>query len=121
MKDDHMGTDPAHPRPQELSLSNWTWFSLKGEEFLMPQLALPTIAFAMGDPAGISPELAAKLLNMDEIRLAARLVVFGDERILREGAKVAGVPLDVTVVLAGGGRRRWARHFPARRSEQSSS
>jgi 4-hydroxythreonine-4-phosphate dehydrogenase len=72
--------------------------SLKREEFLMPQLALPTVAFAMGDPAGISPELAAKLLNMDEIRLAARLVVFGDERILREGAKVAGVPLDVTVV-----------------------
>src|SRR3954451_14665289 len=27
MKGGQMGTDPAHPRPQKLSLSNWTWFS----------------------------------------------------------------------------------------------
>src|SRR3954447_23023867 len=28
MKGDHMGTDSVHPRPQELSLSNWTWFKV---------------------------------------------------------------------------------------------
>ena len=27
MKRDHMGTDPANPSPQELSLPNWTRFS----------------------------------------------------------------------------------------------
>lgn len=61
----------------------------------------PTVAFAMGDPAGISPELAAKLLAMDDIRSAAQLVVFGDRRILAEGARVAGVGVDVEAVAAG--------------------
>ncbi|GGH10943.1 4-hydroxythreonine-4-phosphate dehydrogenase [Alsobacter metallidurans] len=51
----------------------------------------PVIAFAMGDPAGVSPELAAKLLALDEIRAEADLIVFGDRRILDEGARVAGV------------------------------
>ena len=58
----------------------------------------PSIAFAMGDPAGISPELAAKLLASPELRAAARIVVFGDERILRGGADVAGVSLELDVV-----------------------
>jgi len=58
----------------------------------------PTIAFAMGDPAGISPELAAKVLALPEVRSAARLVVFGDRRILDEGARVAGTAVDVRVV-----------------------
>ena len=59
---------------------------------------LPTIALAMGDPAGISPELTTKLLANDEVRAAARIVVFGDRRILEEGAKTAGVALDISVV-----------------------
>jgi 4-hydroxythreonine-4-phosphate dehydrogenase len=58
----------------------------------------PRIAFAMGDPAGISPELAAKLLSLPEIRSSARLVVFGDRRILEEGARVARTSLDVPTV-----------------------
>jgi 4-hydroxythreonine-4-phosphate dehydrogenase len=60
----------------------------------------PTIAFAMGDPAGISPELAAKLLGLGEARDAAQIIVFGDRRILEAGARVAGVSLDVDVVEA---------------------
>jgi 4-hydroxythreonine-4-phosphate dehydrogenase len=58
----------------------------------------PTIAFAMGDPAGISAELAAKLLALPEVRSAARIVVFGDRRVLEEGARVAGSALDVRLV-----------------------
>lgn len=58
----------------------------------------PTIAFAMGDPAGISPELAAKLIATDEFRHGANLVLFGDLRILEQGAKIAGVGVDVDVV-----------------------
>ena len=60
----------------------------------------PTIALAMGDPAGVSPELTAKLLCLAEVRAAANIVVFGDRRILEEGAKVAGLTLDVSYVTA---------------------
>jgi 4-hydroxythreonine-4-phosphate dehydrogenase len=56
---------------------------------------LPIIALAMGDPAGISPELTAKLSSLDEVKKSARLVIFGDRRILEDGARVAGVRLDV--------------------------
>ncbi len=60
----------------------------------------PTIAFALGDPAGISPELSARLIADAGIRVKARLVVFGDRRILEMGAAVAGVDVDVHVVTS---------------------
>ena len=60
----------------------------------------PVVALAMGDPAGISPELTAKLLALDEVRAAATLVVVGDRRVLEDGARVAGVAPDVEVVGA---------------------
>ena len=50
----------------------------------------PVIALAMGDPCGISPELTAKVVALDEVRKAARVVVIGDRRIYDEGMKVAG-------------------------------
>jgi 4-hydroxythreonine-4-phosphate dehydrogenase len=56
---------------------------------------LPTIAIAMGDPAGISPELLAKLLAEPDIRPLARFVIFGDSRVLEMGAKAAGIHPDV--------------------------
>ena len=62
------------------------------------QDTLPTIAFAMGDPSGISPELSARLLAEPDIRRNARFVVFGDKRILDAGAAVGGVDPDVLVV-----------------------
>jgi len=55
----------------------------------------PVIALAMGDPAGISPELTARLLALSDIREAAHIVAIGDRRILDDGAKVAGVALDL--------------------------
>src|SRR2546423_15175231 len=55
----------------------------------------PVIALAMGDPAGISPELTAKLACLDEIRSRARLLVIGDRRVFDEGARVAGVTADL--------------------------
>jgi 4-hydroxythreonine-4-phosphate dehydrogenase len=45
----------------------------------------------MGDPAGISPELTAKLVALDDVRRAARIVVIGDRRVYDGGARVAGV------------------------------
>ena len=58
----------------------------------------PRIAVAMGDPAGISPELLARLLAEPDIRPQATFVVFGDARILDMGVKVAGTNPDVTRV-----------------------
>jgi len=49
----------------------------------------PVIALAMGDPAGISPELTAKAVALDDVRSAARLVVIGDRRVYDEGARIA--------------------------------
>ena len=49
----------------------------------------PVIALAMGDPCGISPELTAKVVALDEIRKAAHVVVIGDRRVFDEGAKAA--------------------------------
>jgi 4-hydroxythreonine-4-phosphate dehydrogenase len=53
--------------------------------------ARPVIALAMGDPAGISPELTAKLAASGEVRAAARLVVIGDRRVFDKGARIAVV------------------------------
>jgi 4-hydroxythreonine-4-phosphate dehydrogenase len=58
---------------------------------------IPTIALAMGDPAGISPELTAKVLALPEVRAAAHLVVIGSRQVLADGAQVAGVDPDVDV------------------------
>src|SRR5262245_16015816 len=55
----------------------------------------PTIALAMGDPAGISPELTAKVVALEEVRDAARVVVIGDRRLFDDGAKVAGLSPEV--------------------------
>src|SRR5258705_12934511 len=55
----------------------------------------PTIALAMGDPAGISPELTARLIALDDVAAKARLVVIVDRRVLDDGARVAAVRLDL--------------------------
>ncbi|MGV1756825.1 4-hydroxythreonine-4-phosphate dehydrogenase PdxA [Rhizobium sp. A22-96] len=55
----------------------------------------PVIALAMGDPAGISAELATRVLALPEIKEAAHIVAIGDRRILDEGAKVAGLSLEL--------------------------
>ena len=66
----------------------------------------PRIAFAMGDPAGISPEIAAKLLASQAAREAAEIFIFGDRRVLEAGAKVAGLALDVDVAATPDETRR---------------
>jgi 4-hydroxythreonine-4-phosphate dehydrogenase len=71
----------------------------------------PRIAVAMGDPAGISPELAAKLLASPAIRDVAELVIFGDRRVLEAGARVAGSTLDIDV-LSGADELRAYRGKP---------
>jgi len=58
----------------------------------------PIITLAMGDPAGISPELTAKLAATDELRSRARLVVIGDRRVFDQGARIAGVAPELRMV-----------------------
>lgn len=55
----------------------------------------PTVALAMGDPCGVSPELTARVLADPEVLAAAGLLVIGDRRVLDEGAAIAGVALDL--------------------------
>jgi len=57
----------------------------------------PVVALAMGDPAGISPELTAKLAALEEVRQAAALVVIGDRRVFGQGARVRLVAERVVV------------------------
>ena len=44
--------------------------------------AIPRICIAMGDPAGISPELLAKLLARIDLLKLACVSVIGDRRVL---------------------------------------
>jgi 4-hydroxythreonine-4-phosphate dehydrogenase len=65
----------------------------------------PVIALAMGDPAGISPELTAKIVALDEIRAKARLIVIGDRRVFDEGARIAALHPKIETVAPESKRR----------------
>jgi 4-hydroxythreonine-4-phosphate dehydrogenase len=54
----------------------------------------PTIALFTGDPAGVGPELVAKVLAAPESLPAARIRIIGHRESLNAGAKAAGVALD---------------------------
>lgn len=63
----------------------------------MPEKAV--LAFALGDPSGISAELSARILASETAR-EATFLVFGDRRLLAAGEAVAGISLDLPVVSA---------------------
>lgn len=58
----------------------------------------PRIGVLLGDPNGVGPELAAKLLAAADIRERADIVIIGDEGILRTGEAVAGCHVPVRVI-----------------------
>src|SRR5207244_3792943 len=60
--------------------------------------SMPRICIAMGDPAGISPELLAKLLARSDLMKLACVSVIGDRRVLTEGESIAGVRSEIAVV-----------------------
>ena len=51
------------------------------DDWAMHREKKPMIALAMGDPAGIGAELAAKLLADGEVREAADILLLGDRRV----------------------------------------
>lgn len=53
----------------------------------------PLIAIAMGDPAGIGPELIVKVLADESLRQRCRPVIIGDIGVMRHNAAALGSPL----------------------------
>src|SRR5688500_14506380 len=49
-----------------------------------------TIAMVLGDPAGIGPELIARLLSEPEVRSKAHIILIADEAEMRRGMRIAG-------------------------------
>ena len=50
-----------------------------------------TIALVQGDAAGIGAELLAKLLDDEQVRNRAKLLIISDERVFRAGCEVTGL------------------------------
>ena len=50
-----------------------------------------TIALVQGDAAGIGAELLAKLLDDEQVRNRAKLLIVSDERVFRAGCEVTGL------------------------------
>lgn len=61
----------------------------------------PRIGIAMGDPAGISPELLAKLIARADLMATAAVAVIGDRRVLAAGEAAAKLAVEMAVVGPG--------------------
>lgn len=73
---------------------------------------LPVVALTLGDPAGIGPELIAKLLARTDATDNANVVLLGDRWLWEEGQRVARVQVDVeplSSLTAARGRTSTAR------------
>jgi 4-hydroxythreonine-4-phosphate dehydrogenase len=57
-----------------------------------------TFAIAIGDPAGIGPEIALKAALDSKVRAACRPILVGDTRILARHAKACGIEADLRAV-----------------------
>ena len=63
-----------------------------------PRSDLPLLGLMLGDATGIGPEQCARVLSDGRLEDAARLLVIGDGRVLAQGARDAGVDLEVRLV-----------------------
>lgn len=61
---------------------------------------LPVVALTLGDPAGIGPELIARLLGQTDAAQHANIVLIGDAWLWAEGQRVAGVQVATTPVAS---------------------
>ena len=59
---------------------------------------LPVVALTLGDPAGIGPELIARLLGQTDATQHANIVLVGDPWLWADGQKIAGVQVETTPV-----------------------
>lgn len=58
----------------------------------------PRIGLMLGDPTGIGPEVALKLLARPQTHEQARMLVVGDRRIFEKTAQALGLPLRAKLV-----------------------
>jgi 4-hydroxythreonine-4-phosphate dehydrogenase len=58
----------------------------------------PRLAFMIGDPTGIGPELVAKAWADPAVRAACRPVAVGDARVLTRAVALVGAPLALVTV-----------------------
>ena len=56
------------------------------------------IAIAIGDPAGIGPEISLKVARDPSVRRACSLILVGDARILQCHAAACRIPVDLRVI-----------------------
>lgn len=59
---------------------------------------LPVVCLTLGDPAGIGPELIARLLGQTDALQHANLVLVGDPWLWAEGQRIAGVQVTTDAV-----------------------
>jgi 4-hydroxythreonine-4-phosphate dehydrogenase len=55
---------------------------------------LPVVALSLGDPAGIGPELIARLLSQTDAAQHANIVLVGDPWLWAEGQRIAGMQVE---------------------------
>lgn len=58
----------------------------------------PTIALVLGDPSGIGPEVAVKVLAEEKNRQQANILIIADEQELRKGMDIAQTGFEYDVV-----------------------
>lgn len=61
---------------------------------------LPVVALTLGDPAGIGPELIARLLARPEATRHANIVLVGDPWLWDDGQRIAGVQVGTEAVAS---------------------
>src|SRR3546814_16767548 len=55
----------------------------------------PTLELLTGEPAGIGPEIVAKVLADQEVLQAANLLIIGSRPVLEKGMQAAGVATEL--------------------------
>ena len=68
------------------------------KEDLLNNSSKPTVALTLGDPAGIGPELIAKLFTRRDVIGQANVVLVGDVWLWEEGQAIAGVSVPTRTV-----------------------
>ncbi len=61
---------------------------------------LPVVALTLGDPAGIGPELIARLMARADLMAQARVVLVGDRWLWEQGQQVAGLSVATEAVAS---------------------
>src|SRR5208337_2566988 len=71
------------------------------------------IAMVLGDPAGIGPELVAKVLADATLRQQANILLIGDRAEAEQGMGYAGVRFPYSVIASPAAFREAADDLPA--------